>query len=1407
MKRRGKKIISMVLAVIMALSMFNYSGHPEKTVEAAGSFPVSGVHKGTLTHGSYMRLSGLKASTGATVIEADDMTSGGARRTAFCLSPGVSETGKENAYTSADFTSGYGIKYYKALMAFYYDHVNEYRTNAARFATQLFVWRTVILERNHSGNFAASAYDGNGFKEGFISSMKSLVGFDDAKAEMVYNTALGYIKEGAKGTYNNKVALLKWTANASQTMLTGNVYSDKTVKIKIDKNLDIKNSGLSLAGTKYEIHEDSKNGKKVGTFVLDRHGVDTITLSRDGNYDGSVKYYLYETVNVSGTTSNAGNAPAEFTIDWGKIKDGAGGGTLSLTKDGVKGSKPSWLVTMGNLAKLCLQQLEDHIPYVDVTVVKEETGTAKKLKGAEFTIYAYNNDTGRYDTKVSEKNNLGHAVTNPITTGSDGTVTSDSLYYTAGNLGRFKIVETKAPDGHINMKESKTFRIKSGKGVTSAEQPLSLTFDDPNDKLSDKYPVKLVKINRETGTPIYDAGFTIWTYKYTRKSDGKDFYYPYDGNIPSSIRDTMYFGDKAAIEQLKDKNGNKTNTYQTEMLETNRTYMIRETKRPKGYTTSGGSWGLGHGAGDTFKTLADYDGGDINYTLVFTLLKDGTIKIIDNYGSEVSRQGYAEPITVNNDLSEGSITVKKKDSVSNEPLSGATFELWEVTADNYDKDGYVPSDEKEATLTAKGETDAKGEFTFGRLVGEKDEFGDWYGDVYRENGVILSEHYYMLVETNAPEGYRLPEDNIQKIHVGAKEAKYTVNSMENAFEKTYEIGNEKATLDLNIHKVSVSRTGKESVALKGAEFALYRVDEIVSDGDSDVGADDAVGSNIDYSRLTNENYIDFDYSTVTPISDNIVTDDNGNATVPKILEAGGYVLVETKAPKNYLKSEPQYIYIDRNTLDNSVPFEIEVRDKEFEARVHAVKKDATTGEVVKQAGVGFKVKNLDTGEYVKQTVDYYVEPEIEGAPHELIKSEVTDTFYTDENGEVLLPNVLSCGHYQLEEIVPPKGYLLNDTPVKFTVDDEEDYYPDDPNKQFDYDENTRDVVINITFSDKPTETYLTKKDRNTGELISGGKFHVEDMDGNIIESWDGTGEAHLIKKLEQGVDYMYVEDEAPEGYVRGESVKFRLSDTENVTHIEMLDECITVEISKQAVASSDELPGAHLYLYMIKDGEETLYDSWISTTTPHVIKRIPAGKYRLVEETAPLSYVVAESITFDVEEKTEIQTVVMKDDHAGSITIKKKDGTGNIISGARFKLEGADGSILYGDTDETGSVTFGKDKDGNNTLMPQKYVLTEEKTKDGHTLLKEPVEINIPMQLTKEEADGRNADLSKAVWDEETKTYRFYELTYEIVNDTNLTAPDTGGDNGHSAAVAGGMMCLLSLSLYGLYRRKKSEEA
>ena len=72
-----------------------------------------------------------------------------------------------------------------------------------------------MLERNHKGNFAASAYDGGGFKSGFIASLKSLTGYNDATVNAIYDKAYKYIVNGADGDYNNKVSLLKWVATYS----------------------------------------------------------------------------------------------------------------------------------------------------------------------------------------------------------------------------------------------------------------------------------------------------------------------------------------------------------------------------------------------------------------------------------------------------------------------------------------------------------------------------------------------------------------------------------------------------------------------------------------------------------------------------------------------------------------------------------------------------------------------------------------------------------------------------------------------------------------------------------------------------------------------------------------------------------------------------------------------------------------------------------------------------------------------------------------------------------------------------------------------------------------------------------------------------------------------------------------
>ena len=47
-----------------------------------------------------------------------------------------------------------------------------------------------------------------------------------------------------------------------------------------------------------------------------------------------------------------------------------------------------------------------------------------------------------------------------------------------------------------------------------------------------------------------------------------------------------------------------------------------------------------------------------------------------------------------------------------------------------------------------------------------------------------------------------------------------------------------------------------------------------------------------------------------------------------------------------------------------------INNATFEAEIEIVKKDIETGNIIPAAGIGFKVRNTDTGEYVIQRVNY-----------------------------------------------------------------------------------------------------------------------------------------------------------------------------------------------------------------------------------------------------------------------------------------------------------------------------------------------------------------------------------------------------------------------------------------------------
>ena len=249
----------------------------------------------------------------------------------------------------------------------------------------------------------------------------------------------------------------------------------------------------------------------------------------------------------------------------------------------------------------------------------------------------------------------------------------------------------------------------------------------------------------------------------------------------------------------------------------------------------------------------------------------------------------------------------------------------------------------------------------------------------------------------------------------------------------------------------------------------------------------------------------------------------------------------------------------------------------------------------------------------------------------------------------------NSGKYIVKEIRAPLGCYVNEEPMEVT---------------FTYDGEAVQV-LESTCTDNPTEMWVSKRDLTNDEELPGATLTIQDMDGNIVESWVSTDTRHRVTGLHLGDAYTLTETRPADGYALADDITFRLlqkvdEDGNNLQEAEvyylttknflfwtwddwkllddatviMRDDITKVQISKVDIATGKELPGAELTI-TDKDGKEI--DRWVSTDTPHYIEKLPAGDYTLTEITAPDGYDIAESIRFTVLPTGEVQTVVMKD--------------------------------------------------------------------------------------------------------------------------------------------------------------------
>ena len=142
--------------------------------------------------------------------------------------------------------------------------------------------------------------------------------------------------------------------------------------------------------------------------------------------------------------------------------------------------------------------------------------------------------------------------------------------------------------------------------------------------------------------------------------------------------------------------------------------------------------------------------------------------------------------------------------------------------------------------------------------------------------------------------------------------------------------------------------------------------------------------------------------------DYLVTNRYGYAKT-KLLPYGLYVLKQVKGKAGHALKSSVEIFI-RSDEDVANPPILTINNQAIRYRLKLIKTDAKTGKTVRLANTAFKLLDSD-GNVVTQTVSYPTRREI-------------DTFYTDENGEVTLPETVTRGMYFIEEVQAPQGYLI-----------------------------------------------------------------------------------------------------------------------------------------------------------------------------------------------------------------------------------------------------------------------------------------------------------------------------------------------------------------------------------------------
>lgn len=362
----------------------------------------------------------------------------------------------------------------------------------------------------------------------------------------------------------------------------------------------------------------------------------------------------------------------------------------------------------------------------------------------------------------------------------------------------------------------------------------------------------------------------------------------------------------------------------------------------------------------------------------------------------------------------------------------------------------------------------------------------------------------------------------------------------------------------------------------------------------------------------------------------IKTDEKGFVSVK--LPYGKWIFKQVSSTSGFEKVKDFEIVINNDSDEDITKI---ISNAEIKAKLKLIKVDSESRKILVRDGIKFRIKNLDTGEYVCQNVTYPGQEKI--------------CAFETKDGMFITPYVLGYGNYQIEELEEQSipGYVWNSVPLKFSIDENSKFIQDD---EF-------GLMLEVQFENKEVKGEVEIKKVGEKLVIENGTFRYEEieLDGvhyDLIADGDiYAGDGTLIYKDKQLIKSFVTKD----GYFKLTNLylgKYCLIETKTVGNhvLNSKPYCFEIkykdqytdtikliinqknylakgdfELSKVDLSTGEPVEGALIEIYT--EDDILIYSGRTDKSGKLYVKGLESGKkYKFVEKEAPEGYILNDEI-------------------------------------------------------------------------------------------------------------------------------------------------------------------------------------